>query len=208
MRAAKDPALWPDSYTLTALLRCLQSKAQQGGGNGGGSSSSNSSSSSSGVEAIREPYALVVRAPPSSSPIPISHLYLSPLALLTPTRTHTHTPKTTTKPKQLRDIQVLLDAQRRSSQLYTALLGAASAVGDDATVETAYAEAKQQMDAGFMPQRAFRFVEVAYRRLTGRRDGDGGGRDGAGEEGGQAGAAASPRKEAAVGVKGRGRHIF
>lgn len=70
------------------------------------------------------------------------------------------------KIKQLRDVDVLLDAQRRSSQLYTALMGAAAAMGDRPTVDQAYADAKTQLAAGCMPQRAFRFVESAYRRLT------------------------------------------
>lgn len=78
-------------------------------------------------------------------------------------------------------MNVLLDAKRRPSQLYTALLGAAAAVGDWPTVERAYKDAEQQLAAGCMPQRAFRFVERAYRRLMGGRaaagEGEGGGEE-------------------------------
>lgn len=56
LRGSRDPALWPDSYTLTALLRCLQARATQQQGQGGYHSSNNSN-----VEAIKEPYAQMVR---------------------------------------------------------------------------------------------------------------------------------------------------
>lgn len=95
-------------------------------------------------------------------------------------------------------MSVLLDAQRRSSQLYTALLGAAAAVGDWPTVEQAYADAQQQLAAGFMPQRAFRFVEGAYRRVVGGRGGREGGMEEEGEESEKHQSAGRRGKEAEV----------
>lgn len=99
------------------------------------------------------------------------NIILNPVPTIHPTLqsyTHTH--------NQLRDVAVLLDSQRRSSQLYTALLGAAAAMRDWPTVEQTYREAKQQLAAGFMPARAFRFVEGAYARVQAANNRGGEGR--------------------------------
>lgn len=62
------------------------------------------------------------------------------------------------------DIETLLPAERRSSQLYTALLGAASMVGDWGRVEETYGAARQQLKQGLMPSRAYSFVTAAYNK--------------------------------------------
>ena len=78
----------------------------------------------------------------------------------------------------LKDIEAWLPPERRSSQLYTALLGAAAAEGDWKRVEEAYEEARRQLKQGKMPSRAYAFVETCYRKIKAAKELEEGGVEG------------------------------
>lgn len=94
----------------------------------------------------------------------------------------------------LKDIEAWLPPERRSSQLYTALLGAAAAEGDWKRVEEAYEEARRQLKQGKMPSRAYAFVETCYRKIKAVKE-----LEEEGVEGGREGVAAPAPAAAAVG---------
>jgi len=99
----------------------------------------------------------------------------------------------------LKDIETWLPPERRSSQLYTALLGAAAAEEDWERVEEAYEEARRQLKQGKMPSRAYAFVETCYRKIKSTKELKEGGREG-GKEGKREGGVV-PSRPAVAGAR-------